>query len=58
MEQAYDLDFKIKSETKCNFKLDIRLRGSVGYLSGSSLYPRYSTDSIIVLCMVLTGVSG
>ena len=49
---------KLNLKTKCDFKLDIRLRGSVGYLSGSSLYPRYSTDSIIVLCMVLTGVSG
>ena len=48
---------KSNLKTKCDLMLDIRSRGSVRYMPSSSLYPRYSTDSSIVLCMVLMRVS-
>ena len=41
------------TSTKC-----YKFKSTVGYVSSSSLYPKYSTDSSIVLCMVLMRVSG
>ena len=54
------VSWNLKSNLKCmcNLILGIQSRGSVRYIPSSSLYPRYSTYSCTVLCMVLMRVSG
>ena len=54
------VSWNLKSNLKrmCDLMLGIRSRGSVRYIPSSSLYPRYSTYSCTVLCMVLMRVSG